>query len=81
MARQYARAYVLALVGSILFFESRTDIRLFVMPLLHDLEGTGTLSWDSAILAYLYRKLCPAARPTSNQIAGPLILLQVYATA
>lgn len=78
VVRQYARAYILALVGSVLFpYKSGTNIRLFVLPLLHNLEGTSTISWGSAVLAYLYRELCRAARPTSDQIVGPLILLQI----
>lgn len=80
VVRQYAKAYMLALVGSVLFLDkSGTDIRLFVLSLLRDLVGTNTISWGSTVLSYLYHELCRAARSTSNQIAGPLILLQVCA--
>lgn len=35
-------------------------IRLFVLPLLRDLDEVVIFSWDSAVLAYLYRELCRA---------------------
>lgn len=77
--RSYVRAYILALLGTVLFPDkSGTHIRLFVLPLLRDLEEVGTFSWGSAVLACLYRELCRATRPNSTQISGPLILLQIW---
>lgn len=78
VVHHYFRAYMLALVASVLFPDkSRTNVRLPVLPLLRDLEGVGTISWNSDVLTCLYRELYRATWPTSNQIVGPLILLQI----
>lgn len=59
---------MLALVGSILCPDkSGTDVRLFVLPLLRDLEAINTFSWGNDFLVCLYHGLCrpiplPAAR-------------------
>lgn len=51
-----------------------------MLPLLRDLEAVESFSWGNAVLAYLYRELCRATPPSSIQIVGPLILLQVRVT-
>lgn len=80
VVRMYARAYILTLVGTVLFLDkSGTHVQLSVLFLLRDLEEVGTFSWDSFVLACLYRELCRATRPNINKISGPLILLQVCA--
>nr|POF27679.1 serine/threonine-protein phosphatase 7 long form like [Quercus suber] len=43
-------------------------------------EDPGVLTCrQSAVLAYLYRELCRASKAGANEIAGPLILLQLWA--
>lgn len=55
VVRQYLQAYILALIGSLLFPDkSGTGIQLFVLPL----EEVGTISWDSPVQVCLYRELC-----------------------
>ncbi|KAA0048620.1 serine/threonine-protein phosphatase 7 long form-like protein isoform X1 [Cucumis melo var. makuwa] len=39
----------------------------------------GTYAWGAATLAWLYRKLCRASNAQFLEIAGPLMLLQVWA--
>lgn len=73
----FARAYILALIGVMLFADkSRNQVRLFLLPLLRDLEEAGSLSRGSAVLACLYHELCRATSPDNSGIAGPLIILQ-----
>lgn len=74
--REYAWAYMLALVRSILFLDkSGSHVGLFMLPLLRDLQVVGSFSWGSVVLACLYRELCCATPPSSNQIVEPFILL------
>ncbi|CDP12470.1 unnamed protein product [Coffea canephora] len=49
------------------------------MPLLRDLETVRQYSWGSAVLTTLYRSLCAATSPLRSSIAGPLVLLQLWA--
>lgn len=64
VVRNLARAYILALIGMMLFADkSGNQVRLFLLPLLRDLEEAGSLSWRSAVLAWLYRELFCATSP------------------
>ena len=49
------------------------------LPFLEDFDATGRYSWGSAALAWLYRELCRATNPKSGDIAGSLILVQLWA--
>jgi hypothetical protein len=76
--QRYARAYILGLMGGVLFTDkSGAGVQLIFLPLLRDFKYTEQLSWGSAVLAHLYRELCRASKAGANEIAGPLILLQV----
>ncbi|KAL0013037.1 hypothetical protein SO802_000106 [Lithocarpus litseifolius] len=78
--QRYARAYILGLIGGFLFTDkSGADVQLIFLPLLRDFSYIEQLSWGSAVLAYLYRELCRASKAGANEIAGPLILLQLWA--
>uniref|UniRef100_A0A9I9E861 Aminotransferase-like plant mobile domain-containing protein n=1 Tax=Cucumis melo TaxID=3656 RepID=A0A9I9E861_CUCME len=44
-----------------------------------NLHHTGRYSWGGACLAWLYRQLCTASKQGVREIAGPLILLQIWA--
>lgn len=78
--QRYARAYILGLIGGFLFTDkSGADVQLIFLPLLRDFSKIEQLSWGSALLAYLYRELCRASKAGANEIAGPLILLQLWA--
>ncbi|KAJ4813326.1 hypothetical protein LUZ62_025892 [Rhynchospora pubera] len=77
--QQYARAYLLMLIGSVLFTDHSGDtISAIYLPLIADFEAAGNLSWGSGALAYLYRELCLATKPKRKQFGGPILLLQLW---
>lgn len=78
--QRYARAYILQLLGGLLFVDkSQSFVHAMFLPLLEDFTVAGQYSWGSAALAWLYRNMCHAAESHANVIAGPLILLQLWA--
>ncbi|KAL2923366.1 Serine/threonine-protein phosphatase 7 long form-like protein [Bienertia sinuspersici] len=77
--QRHSRAYILALMGSILFSDKSGDaVSLYYLPLLRDWEIASTYSWGSATLAFLYRQLCRACHRRACQIGGALILVQLW---
>ncbi|KAJ7967944.1 serine/threonine-protein phosphatase 7 long form-like [Quillaja saponaria] len=78
--QRYARAYILGLIGSALFTDkSGADVQLIFLPLLRDFALVPQFSWGSAVLAHLYRELCRGCRNGASEIAGSLVLLQLWA--
>ncbi|KAJ9549039.1 hypothetical protein OSB04_021582 [Centaurea solstitialis] len=76
---QRARAYILLLLGGSIFPDTNDNaVHMNLLVLLEDFDRCSRLSWGSAALACLYRNLCRAAT-TEKVIAGPLMLLQVWA--
>ena len=76
----YARAYILLLFGGVLFPDTNDNcVHMNCLLLLEDLDRCNRLSWGSAVLACLYRNLCKASLFVVNTIAGPLMLLQLWA--
>jgi hypothetical protein len=49
------------------------------LPMLEDFDAAKRYSWGSAVLTWLYRELCKATDPDSCDIAGALILVQLWA--
>ncbi|XP_021727233.1 serine/threonine-protein phosphatase 7 long form homolog [Chenopodium quinoa] len=77
--QRHSRAYILTLMGSILFADKSGDaVSLYYLPFLRDWETASTYSWGSATLGFLYRQLCRGCQRDSRQIGGPLILLQLW---
>ncbi|XP_050946586.1 serine/threonine-protein phosphatase 7 long form homolog [Cucumis melo] len=77
---RYARAYILQLMGGSIFVDKSTRyVHLMFLPFLANLHHTGQYSWGGACLAWLYRQLCKASKQGVREIAGPLILLQIWA--
>ncbi|XP_038694953.1 serine/threonine-protein phosphatase 7 long form homolog [Tripterygium wilfordii] len=77
--QQYARAYILAMFGSILFPATTGDsIPLIFLPLLADLRQTSMYSWGGAVLACLYRNLCRGCMGSARTIGGCGLLLQLW---
>ena len=77
---QRARAYILVLLAGVLFPDTLdTYIHMNFLVLLEDFDRCSRLSWGSAVLACLYRNLCKASVGGGNEIAGPLMLLQLWA--
>ncbi|XP_057246685.1 serine/threonine-protein phosphatase 7 long form homolog [Beta vulgaris subsp. vulgaris] len=67
--QRFARAYILALMGSILFADKSGDaVQVLYLPLLADLDVAGTYSWGSATLAYLYRQLCRVSQRGAREL-------------
>ncbi|XP_071923209.1 serine/threonine-protein phosphatase 7 long form homolog [Coffea arabica] len=77
--RCHARMRILQLIGGHLFSDkSGNMVSLMYLSFLRDFTVTRTYSWGSAVLAFLYRGLCRATLCTSQEIAGPLVLLQLW---
>ncbi|KAF7838922.1 serine/threonine-protein phosphatase 7 long form-like protein [Senna tora] len=76
----FTRAYILKLIGVYLMPDkSSKEVYLMYLPLLADLTAVRTFSWGSAVLAYLYRELCNATDPNTNDISGCMVLLHLWA--
>ena len=80
---RYAKAYLLYLIGAVLFADKSGNlVQLLYLTLLDaPWEVIAGYSWGSAALGYLYRRLCGASRKNVKEIAGPLIILQVILIA
>nr|XP_029123614.1 serine/threonine-protein phosphatase 7 long form homolog [Elaeis guineensis] len=77
--QRHARAFILCLiVGHLFTSKSDSHVQLLYLLPLHVLHACGQLSWGSAILAILYHELCRTIRPDAREIAGPLVLLQLW---
>lgn len=78
--RVYSRAYVLYIIGGILFPTSSRDIvHPRYLQLLQTTDDIGDYAWGAAVLAYLYRGLCRAAKKSSTALNGCTMLLQLWA--
>ena len=54
----FARAYIMRLIGGYLMSDQTgAKVPLIYLSLLTDLEVAGQYSWDSAVLAHLYRNV------------------------
>lgn len=77
---QRARAYILLLFAGVLFPDTTENcVHMNFLLLLEDFDRCSRLSWGSAVLACLYRNLCKASLNGATIIAGPLMLLQLWA--
>ncbi|KAK9051618.1 hypothetical protein SSX86_028245 [Deinandra increscens subsp. villosa] len=75
-----ARCIIMHLIGAVVLPDhSGSAIYYFHLQNLIDLRECGKLSWGSAALACLYRNLCKAAEPSNWELAGPAMLLQMWA--
>ncbi|KAK9148305.1 hypothetical protein Scep_007062 [Stephania cephalantha] len=78
--QRYARAYILQLLGGTLFADKSNNlVHITYLQFLEDFEAAGQYSWGSATMAHLYRQLCLVADIDGAEIAGPIILLQLWA--
>lgn len=79
MVQQFARAYILRLIGGLLFVDkSSRFVHLIYLPLLEDFQVAGSYSWGSACLAFLYREMCKASDYDTKEIGGACVLLQLW---
>ncbi|KAF7820640.1 serine/threonine-protein phosphatase 7 long form-like protein [Senna tora] len=78
--QQFARAYILCLIGGMLMVDHSSHyVYLMYLSLLEDLQQAGTYSWGSAVLAHLYRELCNATNKNQKEIAGCQTLVHMWA--
>ncbi|XP_025634379.1 protein MAIN-LIKE 1-like [Arachis hypogaea] len=77
---RYTRGYIMQLIGGILFLDA-SDSRVHIrwLPLLEDLDACGRLSWDSAVLAWLYRQMCQATEHGQRNLGGCVSLMLSWA--
>ncbi|XP_075670469.1 serine/threonine-protein phosphatase 7 long form homolog [Castanea sativa] len=74
---QYARCYILALLGDKIFMDKSGDrVHLMFLEFLRNLHDPPKYSWGSGCLAWLYRELCRASDKEASQIGGALQLVQ-----
>ncbi|XP_075655137.1 serine/threonine-protein phosphatase 7 long form homolog [Castanea sativa] len=74
---QYARCYILALLGDKLFMDKSGDrVHLMFLAFLRDLRDPPQYSWGSGCLAWLYRELCRTSEKGASQIGGVCTLVQ-----
>lgn len=67
---QIWQAYILAFLGIVLFADkSSNEVWLSLLTLLRGFDEARSFSWGIINLACLYRKLCLAISPGSNEIA------------
>ncbi|VFQ79181.1 unnamed protein product [Cuscuta campestris] len=78
---QHTRALMLKIMGGALFSSTTGNkVNLFLIELLMGTtQEVRSRAIGVAVLACLYRNLCNAALANTAQIAGPLVLLQVWA--
>nr|AAK92574.1 Hypothetical protein [Oryza sativa Japonica Group]AAP52960.1 calcineurin-like phosphoesterase family protein, putative [Oryza sativa Japonica Group] len=77
----YARAYILHLLGGVLFPNAGGDIASAIwIPLVANLGDLGRFSWGSAVLAWTYRQLCEACcrQALSSNMSGCVLLIQLW---
>ena len=73
---QYARCYILALLGDKLFMDESGDkVHLMFLEFLWNLCDPPQYSWGSGYLAWLYRELCRASEKGALQIGGACTLV------
>ncbi|QHN87344.1 protein MAIN-LIKE 2-like [Arachis ipaensis] len=78
---QYARYYILYLLGGVLLPDKANNIvHVRYLPLLAEYDAIGTYSWGSAVLCWLYRAMCLATDYSVEGMAGchTLLMLWIY---
>ncbi|KAL8121782.1 hypothetical protein AgCh_018503 [Apium graveolens] len=76
---QYTQTYMLQLIGGILFTDHQgSQVHCMFPPLIQNLDRSKTLSWGAGVLAFLYRELCKACKKDTEEIAGCVLLLQLW---
>ncbi|XP_074374417.1 serine/threonine-protein phosphatase 7 long form homolog [Apium graveolens] len=74
------RCYLVHLIAGVLF----TDIfggciNPKYLLFLRDLDSCGEYAWGAVVLAFLYRELCKGCKTDKEEVAGCLLLLQLWA--
>ena len=78
--QQYARFYILSMLdGNIFVDKSNKKVHVVWLQFLEDFNRAREYCWGDTALAWMYKELCRACEITAKEIAGPLILLQMWA--
>ncbi|KAJ1686186.1 hypothetical protein LUZ63_017576 [Rhynchospora breviuscula] len=75
----YARAFMLDLLGSVMFPDHSGYVCSMFLPLIQNVDDPPKYSWGTAVLAYLYRGLCSASVMSTQELTAPCIFLQIWA--
>ncbi|CAH9123959.1 unnamed protein product [Cuscuta epithymum] len=79
VVQQYARAYILMLMGASTFADkSGNEVQVLYLPILESFDVAAVYSWGSATLAYLYRQLCRGCHRDGGEMGGFLLLIQLW---
>ena len=65
--------------GNIFAGKSNNKVHVVWLQFLKAFDQAREYSWGGATLAWMYRELCHACEITAKDIAGPLILLHMWA--
>ncbi|RYQ92291.1 hypothetical protein Ahy_B09g098476 [Arachis hypogaea] len=79
--RQYARCYILLLIGGYLMIDKSNNlVHIRWLLLLRDFGQCRALSWGSAVLTWTYESLCSVAQRGITDITGctPLLMSWIY---
>ncbi|XP_074342714.1 serine/threonine-protein phosphatase 7 long form homolog [Apium graveolens] len=77
---RHTYAFMLQLIGGVLFTDHQgSQVHCMFIPVIQNLERSSKLSWGSAVLAFLYRELFKACKIGVEEIAGCVLLLQLWA--
>ena len=80
--QQYARFYILGMLGGILFMDMfGKRISIMYLQFFNPISNGKNYSWGSAALSWLYRHLCKASEKATKQIGGALLLVQLWVWA
>lgn len=78
--RRYTQSYILQLIGGVLFTDhSGGQVHCMYLPLIKDFGHCRNLAWGAAVLVYLYRELCKSCKTGVEEVAGCILLLQLWA--
>ncbi|KAL0360756.1 UNVERIFIED_CONTAM: hypothetical protein Sradi_3760100 [Sesamum radiatum] len=77
---QEARVCVMCLIGGLLCPDATGNIvSLLYLRHMENIDEESTSNWGTAVLAYLYGKLCTASQWGKTNIGGAMQLLQIWA--
>ena len=82
LVQQYARFYILGMLGDILFMDkSGEPLLIMYLQFFNPISNGKNFSWGSAILSWLYRHLYNASKKTTKKISSALLLVQLWVWA
>lgn len=71
---------MLHLIDGVLFTDHQgSQLHCMFIPLIQNFERSSELAWGNGVLAFLFRELCKACKIGIEEIAGCVLLLQLWA--